>query len=95
MNEIPAGDAEKQTTIFYGLVLTLRSSALELLEAKDAASARGMVDTIEMLEAKSRGNLAPDEAQMIRSVLTELRMAVVRAESMPPISPEKGGSESK
>lgn len=86
---------EKQTTILFGLVLTLRSSAIELLEAKDVASARGMVDTIEMLEAKTRGNLVADEAQMIRSVLTELRMAVVRAESASPSSPEIAGPQAQ
>ncbi len=94
MNEGSGELAEKYTTILYGLVLTLRSSALELLEAKDVASARGMVDTIEMLEVKTLGNRAPDETQMIRSVLTELRMAVVRAESAPP-PPETAGPESK
>ena len=56
-----------------------------------------MVDTIEMLESKTRGNLAPDEEQMVRAVLTELRMAVLRAESAPPSapSPEKAAPESR
>jgi hypothetical protein len=98
MNEAQSGDsAEKQTTIFYGLILTLRSSALELIEAREIESARGMVDTIEMLESKTRGNLAPDEERMVRSVLTELRMAVIRAESAPPSapSPEKAAPETR
>ena len=88
MNETTSGDtAEKQTTIFYGLVLTLRSSALELLDAGDTASARGMVDTIEMLESKTRGNLASEEERMMRSVLTELRTAIIRAEAAPSPDP--------
>lgn len=98
MSEDKGGDvAEKQTTIFYGLILTLRSSALELLEARDTESARGMVDTIEMLESKTQGNLAADEERMVRSVLTELRMAVLRAESAPPSapSPEKAAPETR
>ncbi|HET9887025.1 MAG TPA: DUF1844 domain-containing protein [bacterium] len=98
MSETQGGGwAEKQTTIFYGLILTLRSSALELIEAREIESARGMVDTIEMLESKTRGNLAPDEERMVRSVLTELRMAVVRAESAPPSAPppEKAAPETR
>ena len=96
MSEEKPGDAaEKQTTIFYGLILTLRSSALELLNARDTESARGMVDTIEMLESKTRGNLTTDEERMMRSVLTELRTAVIRAESTPPPAPssEKAAPE--
>lgn len=85
---------EKHSTIFLGLVLTLRASALELVEAKDLAAARGMVDTVEMLESKTRGNLSDQEQLMVRSVLTELRMAVVRAETpgstiSPSADPEK------
>jgi hypothetical protein len=101
MSEEKGGDeAEKQTTIFYGLILTLRSSAIELIEAREFESARGMVDTIEMLESKTRGNLAPDEERMVRSVLTELRMSVIRAESAPPPppadpSPEKAAPETR
>jgi len=98
MSEEFTGEAaERQTTIFYGLILTLRSSALELIEARETESARGMVDTIEMLESKTRGNLAPDEEQMVRAVLTELRTAVIRAESSPPPapSPEKAAPETR
>jgi|GEM_PF-2722358 hypothetical protein len=98
MSEEKSGESdEKQSTIFYGLILTLRSSALELIDARETESARGMVDTIEMLESKTRGNLAPDEERMVRSVLTELRMAVLRAESVPPSapSPEKAAPETR
>ncbi len=91
----PPDDVEKRSTILFGLVLTLRSSAMELLEAKDVPSARGMVDTIEMLEVKTRGNLAPEEERMLRSVLTELRMAVIRAESAVPTTPGKDNPEPK
>jgi hypothetical protein len=96
---ISPDEMEKHATILYGLVLTLRSSALELLEANEIPSARGMVDTIEMLEVKTRGNLAVDEERMLRSVLTELRMAVLRAEtskrseSAPPSASEKDRPE--
>jgi hypothetical protein len=91
-----AGDtAEKHTTILYGLVLTLRSSALELLGARETDSARGMVDTIEMLEVKTRGNLSVDEEKMIRSVLTELRTAVIRSEMQPPPPPKEAAPETR
>ncbi len=74
-------------------MLTLRASAMELLEAKDVPSARGMIDTLEMIEVKTRGNLAADEERMLRSVLTELRMAVVRSGA--PSSAEKDQPEKK
>jgi hypothetical protein len=88
-------EVEKRSTILFGLVLTLRASAMELLDSKDLASARGMVDTIEMLEVKTRGNLSAEEERMLRSVLTELRMAVVRAESAVPTTPGKDNPEPK
>jgi hypothetical protein len=45
--------------------------------------ARQVIDTLEMLEHKTRGNLDADEAKLIQSVLYELRMAFVQAERSP------------
>ena len=47
--------------------------------------ARDTIDTLSALEARTRGNLEPDEERVLRQVLTELRMSYVdevrRAES--------------
>jgi hypothetical protein len=45
--------------------------------------ARQTIDTLEMLERKTRGNLDEHEAKLIQSVLYELRMAFVRVERSP------------
>ena len=41
--------------------------------------ARQTIDTVEMLQDKTRGNLTDEEATLIRNLLTELRMRYVEA----------------
>jgi len=41
-------------------------------------TARHIIDTISMLETKTRGNLTDEEHQFLQTTLTELRMAYVR-----------------
>ena len=41
--------------------------------------ARQTIDILEMLQLKTRGNLDPDEAHLIESLLYELRMRFVEA----------------
>jgi hypothetical protein len=45
------------------------------------AVARQLVDTLVMLEEKTRGNLSDAESEVIRTSLTSLRIAYVRAAS--------------
>jgi hypothetical protein len=68
---------ERHTTLLLGLVLSLRSMALDLLEKGQTEEARGLVDTIETLDVKTRGNVSAEEAKIFEQVLYELRMAVV------------------
>lgn len=42
--------------------------------------ARQAIDTLDMIEEKTRGNLDEDEAKLVQSVLYELRMNFVRIE---------------
>ena len=42
--------------------------------------ARHTIDTLEMLRAKTRGNLDADESKLIDSLLYELRLRVVEVE---------------
>ena len=42
--------------------------------------ARQTIDTLEMLEEKTRGNLDTEEAKLLESVLYELRMGFVKLE---------------
>jgi hypothetical protein len=39
--------------------------------------AQYLIDTIEVLQQKTNGNLTPDEAQMIETLLHQLRMAFI------------------
>ena len=45
----------------------------------ELALARNTIDTLEMLEAKTRGNLDAQERELVRSLLYELRMHFVEA----------------
>jgi hypothetical protein len=47
--------------------------------APDLELARHTIDTIGMLKDKTTGNLTQDEARLMESALSELRMAYVRA----------------
>ena len=42
------------------------------------SQARQLIDTMVMLEQKTQGNLTPDEQQLLRALLTELRISYVR-----------------
>jgi len=47
----------------------------------DLRAARFLIDTLAMLEQKTRGNRTPDEEEYVAGVLTNLRMAFVRRSS--------------
>ncbi len=44
------------------------------------ASARQLIDTLVMLEERTKGNLTDDEKQLLQAALTELRFGYVRLE---------------
>jgi hypothetical protein len=46
---------------------------------KNLALAHQTIDTLEMLQTKTRGNLSDDETKLLQSVLYELRMSYVKA----------------
>ena len=97
MNEpesIPAaGDAELAAR-FMQLVLQQTNMALMLLgqianphtgeTMRDTEAARFFIDQLEMLEAKTRGNLGPEETKLLKQSLMSLRMAFVEAVNAPP-----------
>ena len=47
-------------------------------DMKDLVAAKQMIDLLGLLEEKTRGNLAQDEAQMMESVLYSLRMRYIK-----------------
>ena len=74
---------------FSTFTLSLATSALfhmGMTEGPDGAKgetnlplARQTIDTLELLQEKTQGNLTDEEAKLLQSVLYELRMAFVSA----------------
>jgi hypothetical protein len=91
-----ADTAERHAVLFTGLVLQQANLAAACLgqvphpetgrTEVNLEAASLFIDTLEMLEAKTRGNLAPDEARFLADTLTSLRLAFVQAAERPPAS---------
>jgi ABC-type transporter Mla subunit MlaD len=74
----------RQAALFLQLLLGLQQSGMMALGKlmnpltrqidKNLEAARDTIDTLAALEARTRGNLEPDEARVLQQVLTELRM---------------------
>ncbi len=61
---------------------------------KNLAAASLFIDTLEMLEAKTKGNLNSDETKVLHATLTDLRLMYVE-ESKAPQAPEKTSETAK
>jgi len=61
---------------------------------KNLPAARLFIDTLEMLEGKTRGNLNSDETKVLHATLTDLRLMFVE-ESKAPQTPEKPSEPAK
>jgi hypothetical protein len=89
-----AGPGGLPPASFAELVFSLAATASMLLgdvpdpatgQAKvDLPVARHYIDLLVLMEEKTRGNLQPDEAQLIRHVLTELQLRYVGKAQAPP-----------
>lgn len=86
---VPGPGGKMPAVNFSTFILSLYSTALvELGEIEDPTTGakgknldlgRQTIDMIVMLEEKTRGNLDNDEANLIKSLIHEVRMAYVRA----------------
>jgi hypothetical protein len=80
---------EKHAAMFAQMVMQLASTALILMgqapnpvtgkTETDLDTAQLFVEQLEMLEAKTRGNLGPDEQHLLKQNLMTVRMAFVQA----------------
>ncbi|HZE96600.1 MAG TPA: DUF1844 domain-containing protein [Planctomycetota bacterium] len=98
---LPAGPPAdlKPNPLFGGLVESLASQALMFMGAmrdpmtgqahQDIQQSQTMIEMLAMLEEKTRGNLAKEEADMLKQVLDEVRMHFVRLTTPPPPKPKK------
>lgn len=76
-------------TIFLGRVANPQTGKT----TKDLDAARLFIDQLEMLEAKTKGNLSKEEETLLKQSLTQLRMAFVEA-SNEPDEPKEAKAES-
>ena len=86
--------------MFRGLIESLASQALLYMGAmrdpmtgqahQDLNQAQTMIDMLGMIEEKTKGNLAKEEAEMLKEVLDEVRMHFVRITQPPPPPNPKG-----
>jgi hypothetical protein len=95
---------EMRSALFAQLVMQQSSMATMLLGKKphpetgqivrDLEAAKFFIDQLEMLEFKTKGNLSPEEAALLKQSLMSLRMTFVEAvDSSPPPAgprPEQG-----
>jgi hypothetical protein len=94
------GDAaheELQSAVFAQMVLQQVNLAMMLLgkaphpqtgqKVQDIEGARMFIDQLEMLEAKTKGNLSRDESQLLKQSLMSLHLAFVEAVESPAPAP--------
>lgn len=105
--ESPLADASREETLsalFATLVMQQANLALVMLGRvpgpdgraipPDIEAARMFIDQMEMLEAKTKGNLSADESKLLQQQLSAVRMAFVEAvESQLSGSQKSGGAQ--
>lgn len=87
----------EHSALFAQLVLQQANMAMMLLGKvahpetgqviKDIEAARLFIDQLEMLEAKTKGNLTKEEAALLKQSLMSLRLAFVEAVEAPQAGP--------
>jgi hypothetical protein len=93
------GDPLDDPASFLSLIMSLASNAAATLgmmphpvtgeTGVDLKTAKHWIDVLGMLEQKTRGNLDPQEAQTLESLLADLRMQYVSFTSAPKPPPAK------
>ena len=93
------GDPLDDPASFLSLIMSLASNAAASLgmmphpvtgeSGVDLKTAKHWIDVLGMLEQKTRGNLDPQEAQVLESLLADLRMQYVSFSSAPTPPPSR------
>lgn len=104
LEELALTQEELHSALFSNLVLQEGNMALMLLgkvphpetgeTVKDLDSAKLFIDQLEMLAAKTKGNLSADEQSLLNQTLTAVRMAYVE-EARPSSPPPAASTEAK
>lgn len=96
-NASPDGNPEDMRSALFAQLVVQQSSMAMMLLGKtphpasgqivcDLESAKLFIDQLEMLEVKTKGNLTPEEAAILKQSLMSLRMAFVDCVNSPPAS---------
>lgn len=95
----PMSREEMMSALFAQLVIQQSNMAMLLMGkvphpqtgqiVRDVEAARLFIDQLEMLEAKTKGNLTKEEEQLLKQSLMALRMAFVQAVESPEPVAEK------
>lgn len=78
---------ERYTALFNGLIMMFHAAAMQQMGKiknpvtdkieRDLEQAQISIDMLDMILAKTRGNLTPDEERMIKTLLQELKLNFV------------------
>jgi hypothetical protein len=89
---------EMMTALFAHLVMQQSNMAMMLMgkaphpetgkPVRDLESAKLFIDLLEMLEAKTKGNLTKEEQSLLKQTLMAVRMGFVEAVESAPAQPE-------
>jgi len=95
----PISREEMMSALFAQLVVQQSNMAMLLMgkvphpqtgqTMRDIEASRLFIDQLEMLEAKTKGNLTREEEQLLKQSLMSLRMAFVEAVESPETEPRK------
>jgi hypothetical protein len=89
----PGNSEELKSALFAHLVMQQSNMAMMLLgktahpetgqNIRDLEAAKLFIDLLEMLQSKTKGNLTPEEAALLKQSLMSLRMAYVETVDSP------------
>ena len=98
-------DTQKQNELFQGLTLSLAAGVMQHLGKtlnpmtqkieKNLQAAQATIDMLDMLEAKTKGNLEEGESKILTHVLSELKMNYVETLNEKPAESAKSVEEPK
>jgi hypothetical protein len=84
--------AQKHQLLFTQLVIMFHAATMQQLGKvkhpvtekieKNLEAAENTIDILEMLQAKTKGNLAADEDALVTQILQELRLAYVQEKGL-------------
>ena len=101
----PISREEMMSALFAQLVMQQSNMAMLLMgkvphpqtgeTVRDIEASRLFIDQLEMLEAKTKGNLSKEEEQLLKQSLMSLRMAFVQAVESPEAETKQAESSDK